>query len=238
MNNMQNMEEGKSRKKLLVPLVVLMLCLVAFTGAAYAYSSTLTNTGNTAEVHYLSVGKSTDTQAALFVDGTDAIAEFTDNYTYAENTKTGNVIKYELNDDVIVATYNLFIDTDEAQKEVTLYVGSNAFDTMEFFTVGETTTYMDTVYAMKYSITGTATGTVNGTVNVPVGTTNSVTVKTEELLTVTVTFDLIGSTTEGTIETIDYTTAGYSQNTAATYYTAFNASNNNVFDLVFKAVSS
>ncbi len=232
-------EEKSSRKKLLVPLVVLMLCAVSLAGAAYAYSSTLTNTGNTADVHFISVDKNEGSTQLVTLSG-NAVLEFTDNYTYAENTKTGNVIKYELNDDVLVATYYLYIDTDEAQKSVTFSVGSNAFDTMKFFTVGETTTYMDTVYAMKYSVTGAQTGTVNGTVNVPVGTTNTVTVKTEELLTVTVTFDLIGSTSAGTIETINYadTSSTPSSNTAETYYNAFVGSDNNKFDLVFKAVSA
>ncbi|MCQ2078495.1 MAG: hypothetical protein MJZ38_00325 [archaeon] len=39
------MNNNGNRKKYLVPLVVLLLCGVALTGAAYAYSSTLNTTG-------------------------------------------------------------------------------------------------------------------------------------------------------------------------------------------------
>lgn len=39
-------EKESSKKKYLAPLVVIMLCLVALTGAAYAYSTTVTGNGD------------------------------------------------------------------------------------------------------------------------------------------------------------------------------------------------
>ncbi len=42
------MEKESSKKKYLAPLVVIMLCLVAITGAAYAYSTTVTGNGDIA----------------------------------------------------------------------------------------------------------------------------------------------------------------------------------------------
>ena len=42
----QYAEEQGFKKKYLAPLIVLMLCAVSLTGAAYAYSTTVSNTGN------------------------------------------------------------------------------------------------------------------------------------------------------------------------------------------------
>ena len=54
MNDIQ-MEERSSKKKLLVPLVVLMLCAVSVIGAGYAYTTTVTNQNNTMESDYYAI---------------------------------------------------------------------------------------------------------------------------------------------------------------------------------------
>ena len=45
-------EERSSKKKLLVPLVVLMLCGVALVGAAYAYTTTVEIDSNKVDSKY------------------------------------------------------------------------------------------------------------------------------------------------------------------------------------------
>ena len=54
MNDIQ-IEERSSKKKLLVPLVVLMLCALSIVGVGYAYSTTVTNSGNNIEPDYYSI---------------------------------------------------------------------------------------------------------------------------------------------------------------------------------------
>ncbi len=49
------MGEKSSKKKLLVPLVVLMLCAVSVIGAGYAYSTTVTNNNNALASEYYSI---------------------------------------------------------------------------------------------------------------------------------------------------------------------------------------
>ncbi len=54
MENM-NAEKNAGRKKLLVPLVVLIMCGVALTGAAYAYSTSVTMNGAAIQGDYYSI---------------------------------------------------------------------------------------------------------------------------------------------------------------------------------------
>jgi hypothetical protein len=54
MNGMKT-EEAGSRKKYLAPLIVIMLCLVALTGAAYAYTTSVTSTQNGVTADYISI---------------------------------------------------------------------------------------------------------------------------------------------------------------------------------------
>ena len=55
MDNIQMTQEEKSRKKFLVPLIVLLLCAVSLTGAAYAYSSSVTVVDNSASIEGLTI---------------------------------------------------------------------------------------------------------------------------------------------------------------------------------------
>ncbi len=49
------MEERSSKKKLLVPIVVLMLCAVSVIGAGYAYTTSVTNQNNTMAADYYTI---------------------------------------------------------------------------------------------------------------------------------------------------------------------------------------
>lgn len=64
-------EENPSKKKYLVPLVVLLLCGVAMTGAAFAYSSSM-NTGGDVDVHSFEISTDKDKTTATFtIDSLD-----------------------------------------------------------------------------------------------------------------------------------------------------------------------
>ena len=113
MNGMKT-EEAGSRKKYLVPVVVLMLCLVALTGAAYAYSSNLQNSGNKVTSDILSLDLANgDVEADVVTgDNGEGIFVFTDNFTYNDENKS-NVIKYETAEGFI-AKYKITITGDAA----------------------------------------------------------------------------------------------------------------------------
>jgi hypothetical protein len=113
---MEMKEQTGSRKKLLVPVVVLMLCLVTLTGAAYAYSSSMTYTTNTVDAKSLTVDLSTGSVEDDVTSGLRIIT-FTDNfgYTYVDEVQTKtNTIKYELESPVNIATYKVKITGDAA----------------------------------------------------------------------------------------------------------------------------
>ena len=112
MNGMKTEQMG-SRKKYLAPVVVLLLCLVSLTGAAYAYSSTMTNTGNTIDSDYLSIdlrnGAATD-----LVKVNSGLVVFTDDIDY---NIVGDALNEQLGVNSSVTTkamlkYQLKIATD------------------------------------------------------------------------------------------------------------------------------
>lgn len=74
--------ETGTKKKLLIPVVVLMLLAVGLTGAAYAYSSSVSNTGNVVDADYLSIDLRTGTASDVEKVQNPGALVFTDNYTY------------------------------------------------------------------------------------------------------------------------------------------------------------
>ncbi len=96
MNNMQNMEDGKSRKKILVPLIVILLCAVSFTGAAYAYISSVTNVGNTASVEGLTIDltEQVDDQDVAVTHALYTVKFAYGDHFLAGNDDTKKAIKY------------------------------------------------------------------------------------------------------------------------------------------------
>lgn len=233
MDNMQIGQE-KSRKKFLIPLIVLMLCAVSLTGAAYAYSSSLTNTGNSTDTEYLSLDKDSSKQKLVELSG-NTVMGFTDNYTYNGEVKTENVIKYEYaTGSIIIAKYNLKIDNNGDAKNVKLSVSSSNLNEMVLYG----TTKLTSVYDVTYKIGDTSYKV--GLAGTPAVTGEEATVFTQSSLEVTIVFTLKEAYAEnhsGTVETIDYTVDNPSTNTAKTYYEAFKANTNNVFALNFTATT-
>ena len=113
-----NMEtEKSSRKKLLVPLVVLLLCAVSLTGAAYAYNSTLNVNNNSADAGYLSIdlagGTEQNVAAGVTLTGNNVIT-YTDNYDYSKvntNWVKKNTVNYAITE-ADVATYDIAISRE------------------------------------------------------------------------------------------------------------------------------
>ena len=61
------MEQNGSKKKLLVPLIVLLLCAVSLTGAGYAYNSTVTNEEDNIHIEGLTLELTTGTTDRVHV---------------------------------------------------------------------------------------------------------------------------------------------------------------------------
>ena len=69
-----------SRKKFLIPLVVLLLCAVSLTGAGYAYNSSVITANESADSHVFSINTYEDdgtTVKMLPFDETNKIIAFT-----------------------------------------------------------------------------------------------------------------------------------------------------------------
>lgn len=77
-------ESTGSRKKLLIPLVALMLCAVSIVGAGYAYNSTVTNTFNSVVAEGTTINLYDDTDAVV-TEGIISLEFMT--YTHALNGK-------------------------------------------------------------------------------------------------------------------------------------------------------
>ena len=80
-----------SRKKFLIPLVVLLLCAVSLTGAGYAYNASMIAPDNGADAGDLQIDL-IDGADSVHITVDDAIV-FTDNFTYnASYTQKHNVV--------------------------------------------------------------------------------------------------------------------------------------------------
>lgn len=216
---MEMKEQTGSRKKYLVPVVVLMLCLVALTGAAYAYASELTVQNNEVGAQTLTLDLATPNISTDVATGGNFVI-FTDNFTYAP-AKT-DAIKYELQDDVTVASYKIKVTGDAPFDRFTL--SSTGLETIKpFNSLAEGTLKTKTLgdlYNFTYTI-----GTTEGGSDILTATdlgaqgTVSMTVGTAYYVTLTATLDgESGVSASGTVEPSATT------NTASTYATAFTGS--------------
>ena len=106
-------ESGSKRKKLLVPIIALMLCAVAVIGVGYAYQSSVSVQNNTVEGGSLVV--ETNTASFLIDDAPDVI--FTQDKVYGKDGSYKVSIKAAGAGDNIV---------DPSDSAVTMDVGSNA----------------------------------------------------------------------------------------------------------------
>ena len=103
----------KSRK-LIVPLIAIMVSAVALAGVVYAYNATLTVDNNVVPADDLSIDLQggSRTNQNVVVSGNSAIT-FTDNFTYvSEPAAKNNTVKYYANAGLLI-TYKLTI-TGEA----------------------------------------------------------------------------------------------------------------------------
>ena len=114
-----NTEEKESRKKLLVPLVVLLLCAVAFTGAAYAYSSTVTVDDNNLTAKTLSVDLKNGEPAEDIVTA-EGLVTFTDQYKYPASGYKTNAVKCDV-DTKLAFTVKLKITGDASASKLYVY---------------------------------------------------------------------------------------------------------------------
>ncbi|MCQ2085131.1 MAG: hypothetical protein MJZ21_03170 [archaeon] len=107
-----NMEGNSSKKKYLIPLVALLICGMAFTGAAYAYSASIQTSGDLAVQSY-----------ELDIDGANTIS-FKDCYVQFDSKKTNGVVSYTVT----------LEEGKEKQvvKTATISINSNAKNTEKF----------------------------------------------------------------------------------------------------------
>ncbi len=163
MTDMTMNEERSSRKKLLVPLVVLLLCGVAFTGAAYAYNATLGISGNSADSGYLTIDLATGTNNAsadVTLTGNNVVT-YTDHFTYSAisttSTKT-NTIQYELAT-VDIASYKLTIARESDNSDAVKFTAAlNNFGNVKVYSGGSQVA-LSTLGSLSCVITQTADST-------------------------------------------------------------------------------
>ncbi len=237
MTDMTINEERFSRKKLLVPLVVLLLCGVAFTGAAYAYTSTLNVNSNTVDSGVLSIdltgGAATDSTVKL--EGTN-IVTFTDNFDY---TKTNDVwaktnqVGYEVAGGTVV-TYDVTIDRETNNTEkVSLKIDVSGLSAVTIPVYSEnavSTVALTSLFKVMYTLdSGTATE-LTVTDGVASATATEVTVGHHDVI--------ISLVLKDNVTTSGYTMAratAADNNNADSYRTAFAS---NTFSVAMQAIST
>lgn len=230
---MEMKEQTGSRKKLLVPVVVLMLCLVTLTGAAYAYSSTMVNTGNVIDANYISIDlKNKGTVSTDIAPGDESIIQFQDHFEYANGSTKTNQVTYTLTDDVVIVTYKLYIDSD-LTGSVDLIVSSSNLGNVKLFTVDDTATKLTDKYYVKFT-DGTTTKDILLADDASTATADnkiSVNVKTD--LTIQIIFDLKAAAPAPVA--LDDRGAVADTGVAKDFHDAFANGTNNVFTLTFTA---
>ncbi len=92
------MEKESSKKKYLAPLVVIMLCLVAITGAAYAYSTSVTGNGDIAAKYSIVDIYENDAGEYVATSDFDITNETLNFYTVTDKTGKSPVYTAYLND--------------------------------------------------------------------------------------------------------------------------------------------
>jgi len=122
---METKNQTGSKKKLLVPVAVILLCLVGLSGAAYAYNSTLTVSSNTLEANYLSIDLSTGDPESDIVDVNSGVIVFTDKIIYApaKNLEVDASVTTK-----VLKQYKLTVDTDLDPAPNAVTVKSNGLD--------------------------------------------------------------------------------------------------------------
>ena len=160
-------EEMGSRKKLLAPVVVLLLCMVSLTGAAYAYSSTMTNTGNYLDAKDLSLDFYGAGATAGDLVTNIQVATFTDNFSYAGMETKSNDIEVQYIT-ANIAVYKVKV-TGDAPMDRFKVSSSNLAAIKPYSALGNTTTTMADLFTFTY-IVGTTSGDDDVVTSTPLGT--------------------------------------------------------------------
>jgi hypothetical protein len=154
--------ETGTKKKLLIPVVVLMLLAVGLTGAAYAYNSTLSVNNNTVDANTLTIDL-TNGDASISPAGIKA-ATFTDNISYewnADKTPEAGYDKYNTvmgsGNEGLAFTYNVTVGGTATANKIT--VSSTNIEDYYATTIGTTT-----IGAMYKIAVGTTNNVASATV--------------------------------------------------------------------------
>ena len=188
-------ESGSKRKKLLVPIIALMLCAVAVIGAGYAYSSSVTVENNKVAGGELSIDINAGEGSAFLADPSVDII-FVQEKTY-DKTPSPSSVKITAsghNDEISTVTVNLGAGAKasllgDASVKVSNKTGETATKitvtvTASDFVVGDEKNLSDLIkeYVFVWQIGGTYSyTTVNGisgssdvTVSIPTGSSDVV----------------------------------------------------------------
>lgn len=199
MENM-NAEKNAGRKKLLVPLVVLIMCSIALTGAAYAYSaSTVTVQNNTINGDYYSIDMYSSDAASTVI--TTPLAAGSDFKVYTTKT-VGNDYIAKIDAGTFTRTTWVKVSSDIAGSKYTL----TATVDMITKTLGIDATVTYGSVAMK-NISQDDAPVTPGTTKVNVG----------DIIEVVVTFNVAESTNAG-----EYASVTALQNDVNAYNAKFN----------------
>lgn len=151
-----------TKKKLLIPVVVLMLLAVGLTGAAYAYNSSVSVDHNSADANSLTIDL-TDGIGSITAPGIKA-ATFTDNISYEWNpdkTPSAGYDKYNVvkgcGNDGLALTCSVTVSGDATANK--LYVSSS--DIAAYYT---TAIGSSTIGAMYKIAVGTSNNVASATV--------------------------------------------------------------------------
>ena len=117
----QYAEEQGFKKKYLAPLIVLMLCAVSLTGAAYAYSTTITGSGDV-DYDYYSIDMYSD------ADGTTVVKEnikFTQDFDVETYKTVGKNYFANVNGNTL--TYTTYVKVQSNETETCYITGAAAY---------------------------------------------------------------------------------------------------------------
>ena len=131
----QYAEEQGFKKKYLAPLIVLMLCAVSLTGAAYAYSTSVTGHGDISG-DYISIDMYSDKDATAELKG-DLTSKHFQVYTERTVASTVTYNAYVEAGQLVYSTY-VKVSTDIPSAKLTLAAtGAYKAATLESGTVGK-----------------------------------------------------------------------------------------------------
>ena len=126
----QYAEEQGFKKKYLAPLIVLMLCAVSLTGAAYAYSTSISGNGDV-DGYYYSIDLYKDASASTVIEASlepevdfEVMTDKVVNHNYSAHVEK-TVVTYTA---YVKVQSNLPSDATDAQKKCTIKVSEAKYN--------------------------------------------------------------------------------------------------------------